>query len=636
MLEIAWSFAAQLGYLLLLTATLVFLTKRSFGKCLPLAMIFSAFLLFFSQLILGTFKVGFVVGVICALAAIIIGFLKRKEWAEFCSRYFTSGFWVFLTIYVLVFIYDFARGFSAWDEFSHWGMMVKEMVRLDKFYSVEASNLLVHKDYPPIMQLFELFWVKLCGGYKEAYLERAVHTFELSLLVPFIAEKVAEKKNAWKSVLVGMAAMFAIAFTIILFDQHGVFQTIYTDYAMALVVVWLMMTIYASKKISWFEIVTVMMGGGFLLLLKQMGLPLYLMVICFLIGIVWLRKDTKWRKYLGKLGWKKIVGVVVVLIVPLVIWWIWGHMVTDVNTPVQFSMSDLSVSEFVRVLMGEGEAWQSLTVKNYVTALGQENISTSWLQLSYAQGILAFVGALWLTWWGFRKSLNKKETMLLGGILVIGAVGYAVAMLILYAMAFGSYEGPELASFNRYMGTYLMIMLVTVVMVVIWQASEMQKRGIIYALTIGLAIVTAPEAYGRVYPALKYSVAPRFRQYELAAEALDEVVEDDAKVFLVVQDSASGAFFYLQYYATPIKVNYGFATWITGGTSEAYYRNSILPRMKEYDYLLTVNFDEKFEESYCSLIKVCPLEEWNLYKIIKNGSGEVKKYQLIDQLEFGA
>lgn len=628
MLEVVWSLLAPLGYLLLLTATLVFLTKRTFGKCLPLAMILSAFLLFFSQLVFGTFRVGFVVGVLCALFAIVIGFWKRKEWAEFCARYFTSGFWVFLTIYVLVFIYDFARGFSAWDEFSHWGMMVKEMVRLDKFYSVDASNLLVHKDYPPIMQLFELFWVKLCGGYKEVYLERALHTFELSLIVPFIAEKVAEKKNVWKSVLVGAAAMMSLVLVIVLFDQHGVFQTIYTDYVMAVVVAWLMLMIFVSKKISWFEAVTVMAGGSFLLLLKQMGLPLYLMVVCFLVGIVWLRKKVGWREYLRGLGWKKTVGVMAALIVPLVIWWIWGRTVTDVTTSVQFSLSDLSISEFVRVLMGKGEAWQTVTVKNYVTALGQENISTSWWQMSYVQGIVLFVGALWLVWWMFKKTLDKKETVLLGALLVVGAAGYAVAMLMLYVMAFGSYEGLSLASFNRYMGTYVMIMLVTVVMIVVWQASELKRRGVIYTMMVGLMLVTAPEAYGRAYP----YVSTATNEYQQLAEDVAEVVDEDKKIFLVTQDGSLKSGFYLQYFLNPRRLSYGMHTWPVEGDTESFYQNEVLETLRDYDYLMIVNENGDFSKKYCEKIDSCPVVKKGVYEIVKNHDSTIKNYKLIKEL----
>ena len=75
--------------------------------------------------------------------------------------------------------------------------------------------------------------------------------------------------------------VFAVTFVVLMFDQHGIFQSIYTDYIMALITVYLFMVILTSQKITWFETASIMLGGSFLLLLKQMGLPLYLMAVCF-------------------------------------------------------------------------------------------------------------------------------------------------------------------------------------------------------------------------------------------------------------------------------------------------------------------------------------------------------------------
>ena len=627
MINILVGFIAPLLYLFGSTASLVFLTKRSFGKCLPLAMMGSAFLLFFSQLVFNTFNVGFVIGIVFAVASVGFAIFKRKEWDKYKKLIFSSGFIVFITVYVLVFIYDFARGFSVWDEFSHWGMMLKEMLRLDSFYSVDASNLMVHKDYPPIMQLFELFWIKLCGGYSETFALRALHTFELSLFIPFITEKVAEKKNILKSVLVGITSLFAVVLTMIIFDQHGVFQSIYTDYVMALVVVFMMMVILVSRKVSWFEIITIMFGGGFLLLLKQMGLPLYLMVLCFFVGMLWLRKNETWKQFFKHIGWKKILLVCLAFGLPFVLWLVWGRLVAD--TVQQFDLSKISISDFFKILIGHGEEWQNFTIKKYLMALGQENISTSYIQISFLQSIIIFVGSLWGTWWIFRKSLIKKEIVYTGVILILGALGYAATMMVLYVLSFSMDEGTTLASFNRYMGTYSMIMILMVVMIVIWQAVEMKKRHILYITVIVLALLNAPAAYSKVYPYLKGKEA-KYDQYAVMADNLRNTIEDDAKVFLIVQKS-QGYFFYLQYYATPMKMNYGFATWITGENvdGKAYYKNSILPRIKDYDYLFVVDTDERFSELYCDSLKICPIKDKSLYKVEKDDNGEVRKYELI-------
>lgn len=623
MVEQFVSFAAPLLYLLFFTASLVFLTKRSFGKCLPLTMMLSAFLLFFSQLICGTFNAGFVVGILFAVSSIPIGIAKRKQWDDFKKNYFTSGLIVFLTVYVLVFIYDLKRGFTVWDEFSHWGVMVKEMFRLDGFYSVDASNLMVHKDYPPIMQLFELFWIKLCGGFKEVYAERALHTFELSLFIPFVAEKVLRKKGFWKNVLIGSAMMLSVASTVILFDVHGVFQSIYTDYAMALVVTYLLMTIFASKEITWFEIATLSIGGGFLLLLKQMGLPLYLMVICFFTTVVFLRERHNIKKYLKKMGLLKTFLVLCALILPFVLWFIWGKVAEGVSQ--QFDVSSIDISDFLGMLFGRGgEDWQRYTAKKYLGAIGQNDISTSFIPLSYIQGVVLFMLLVYVVYRFLGKNINKKEIVALAILVVMGSIGYAAVMLLLYTMSFGSYEGPMLASFDRYMGTYEIIMFTVVLLIVIWQTTLHDKAGVIIVVAACLALLIAPSAYYRIYPEV-YGTSENYTEYKDVAERIKGVVkDDDARVFVLAQNLV-GYHYYLQYFATPIKINNLNYAWPVGDDvdAEQVYDAYIKPYLEDFDYLYVADIDDNYEEAYCIVTGFCPLIKNGIYKI-KKSSGKIQ------------
>lgn len=158
------SFLSLLLYLLLANGFFIFFTKRSFGECIPLTMMVNAFTYFLSQLIFHTFTVGFYLNLSYAIFFLIVLITKRKNkdviklWK---NNFFSKGFYIFLLIYIIVFIYDYNRSFHVWDEWSHWGEMIKEMLRLDQFYSVESSTLLVHKDYPPIIQLLELFFCNI-------------------------------------------------------------------------------------------------------------------------------------------------------------------------------------------------------------------------------------------------------------------------------------------------------------------------------------------------------------------------------------------------------------------------------------------------------------------------------------------
>ena len=114
------------------------ISKRSFGKCIPITLFLTAFSLYISQFLFHTFHIGFFINLLFPVAFILLLFIKykKKELTEFKRLFFSNGFYSFIIIYIFIYIFDFYRVFTKWDEFSHWGVMVKEMIRLDKFYSV--------------------------------------------------------------------------------------------------------------------------------------------------------------------------------------------------------------------------------------------------------------------------------------------------------------------------------------------------------------------------------------------------------------------------------------------------------------------------------------------------------------------
>ena len=595
MISLLVEFFVPILYFLLATATLVLIFKKSFGKCLPIALILSALTLYLSQVIFGTFEIGFWFNIVSAVASVIfVAIFRKKVWAEFKKNYFTTGIIVFLVVYIIVFIYDFNRNFAVWDEFSHWGMMLREMLRLDKFYSVEASNLMVHKDYPPIMSIFELFWTKLCGGvFKEVLAERAVHTLTLSMILPFIFEKILAKKEILKTIFISILATFAVALVILLFDKHGVMQTIYNDYTMAIVVAYLIAAIVLSKKIDGFIIFQTFIGGCFLVLLKQMGLPLYLMVVCFLVIMMIVRKVK---------NWKKIVGTIVLMIAPILLLLIWNKFTAGVAK--QFDLSSISLSSFFKMLIThEDDGWQLYTIKNFIKSFAQEGISTSAIPLSFFQGLILASGLFVLVYKMFKKNLGKKEMVTLGIILIIGAIGYTATMMILYVFSFGSYEGPILTSYERYMGTYLMICFAVILFILVYRTSESGQNSKIAVATLALAIFITPTNYARIYPKIFNSEPEPYSV--IAKEIKENIPEEDPKILFIYENFKISYGYYMQYYFNPIK--------ITAGDI------SNLKSIESYDYVYVFNMDHEDLEKYCSSTDgTCEIKENTLYKVISN------------------
>ena len=243
-------FFVPIIYILLATATLVIILKQKFGKCLPITLLGSTVVLFLSQILFNTFKIGLYVNWAFALSSIvlIISMIIRKKTDDFKKNFFTTGFWATVIIYFFIYIFDFKRSFTRWDEFSHWGVMVKEMLRLDKFYIVDASTLMVHKEYPPIIQLFEMFWVQLSGGtFSEARVIRAFHFLELSFFIPFLEMDKEKGKTILKTIAKTISLAFIVLLTLLFFDDHTIMNTIYVDYMLSILVAYGIAVVFIDK-----------------------------------------------------------------------------------------------------------------------------------------------------------------------------------------------------------------------------------------------------------------------------------------------------------------------------------------------------------------------------------------------------
>ena len=137
-------------WLFFATATLTILTKKRFETVLPLTFILGTFAFyfcgFFERVSAGLFFCG-----VLGIGTLPLLYIHRKRYKEIINNLFTLGFVVFTLFYAYFVFYHRYTAFSTWDEFQHWGPMIKETMRLDAFYSVPASTLQTHKDNPPII-----------------------------------------------------------------------------------------------------------------------------------------------------------------------------------------------------------------------------------------------------------------------------------------------------------------------------------------------------------------------------------------------------------------------------------------------------------------------------------------------------
>lgn len=633
------AFLGPLIYFVLANASMVFLSKKSFGKCLPLTMMASSFTLFMGQVIFKTFYVGIIINILFAISSIgIYIWLKLKQderLKEFKEKYITKGFITFVTIYILIFIFDLNKKFTLWDDFMHWGVMTKEMLRLDKFYSVAESTLLMHKDYPPIVSIFELFYIKIAGGYLEANAIRAIHLLGISLFIPAISEIKFEKNNIFKTMLMSIIGVFTIYQILLFWDNHeqaGIINSLYVDYLIGILFAYILFIIVTEKDITTkFSLINISISSAFLLLTKQISIVLYAFVLIGLSYKIFLKYKNELKDDKDKIS--KIIKIVLALvIIPVLLWRGWNIYIDNLNLKTdfieeeQFKTSRIQLERLPGILKGtDGKLYQQETAKNFFKALVSKNIAPSYISLTFVIGVtLGMILLLGICIIG-KKHINKIQMAWLFLTLIMGAIGYTFAMLVSYVFVFWEAEAPILASYDRYMVTYVIAIFSIATMLGFWliSKSKFKKENIkiiIPSVILAMLIlILIPKNYASILTKYEYDEVLKDANY------ISSKTEELDTIYVVSENGTYETLYKIKYYANPRTTNRMYSSWVSWNIQEEkYWFNKYVSKF-EYLYLQKINneFVSRFGNMFDEVI------EKRIYKI--NKENDTLKFELIEE-----
>lgn len=618
-------------YFILFNFSVTIITKKKFGSCLPITFIVSVLSLFISQFLFKTFNVGFIINIIFALFSVgyvIYKLIRKENIKEIKELFFSKGFYCFITIYIVFLIIDATRLFSQWDEFSHWGVMVKEMLRLDKFYSVTESTLLVHKDYPPFVSLFELLWCKLSGVYCEDLLTLSLHVFEFSLFIPAIDEikKVDNKINFILKTTVGLLIIIGI---IIIFDGGYIFNTIYVDIFLMILFAFNMYQVYSMKEINKFNIFKLVLSLVALILTKQMGMVLFLLTIFYFLVNFFIKNKIS-KKTIKKI----IILLIFIVLLPYMFHKLWSIYINSLNLIGQFNISSINFKSLPDILLNNGgEAWQHTLLVSFFKAIFRTALTDlPALDITSFSGLII---SLLLLSWICHKEKNKETTgkmIVLGIVTTLGFIGYCAVMFILYLFCFGEYEASILASFTRYMSTFIIGLNSISIMIMINNDSKKNKRNgmcslkkLILCLAI-LIVVGNTNIVANMLPAI---TKPRSEHYAILEEDAIQLmgkIAETAKVFIATKNNIE-ATFVIKYYANPITTNMKYVKLPEREDLTETIINEFKNEISKFDYIYLIDVDDECLEPYKFLFEnLSNLKDREIYKInLENNEIKFKK-----------
>ena len=579
-----------LVFWLLFTSTISILSKKSFGKCIPLSMISATFILYFSQLLLGTFYAGYAILIVVSCLSIPLYVMKndRKQNAELI---FSIGLISFISIYVLYIILDYKRRFTTFDEWYHWGMMVKESLRLDKFYSVAESNLHIHKDYPPFISILEVIFCKFSGGYSESKASMGIHVFTLSLIVPWILDKLQVDRYSLKK-KIGLAAIYNIMIlgVILILDPwwSRISTTILVDVLIAVIFAYSFLTIWFMKKVNSFDLCCIVLANSAMVMIKQVCLG-----FAMVLALAYLL-----RHVFGAGKRANLLSWIIVWLIPFVNYAIWGLYVKKLGVEEQFSLGKIDIKSYLRVVAGKETGLRRDTFIAFIKALYKNNISSlSSFNITYVSATLIVLSFVFLLHLRYKERFGRKSAIQLGIVFLCGTIGYAFMMSILYLFCFNSGEMKELASYDRYMASYILgEVLALFTMFVIFERKQWfvsVKKVLIVTLAIMVLL-----GDNIMYMVPQMNKKTEYEIYEDYAEKLSGCVERNSKVFIIYDAKEHGQSWYgptqifVNYYANDLAIDYNYNDSFATNLSDEQNREKIEKEILSNNYLYIINTND--------------------------------------------
>ena len=442
----------SLFWILSISGLLTIVFKRKFEMVCTISILFGALILYFfgfaSHISWGFyFTFVFVLFFYLIIGKWIIKKEKEKL-IEFKDNFFGFGvIWFILFAIYCFFLYKYT-GFSNCDEFTHWGPMLKETIRLDGFYSMDESKLIMHKDYPPFFTLIEMLFMGFNGfKFHEPFVYVALQLFMFSMFLPTLSDLKLNKKIDWLKSIIFVASIILVGVTLdkttTASDYAFVYNSIYVDWALALFCAYGLFMTYKEKEWGLFRFASLGLILVSFILMKQMGLVFYIIILLYaFIKVLFIDK---------KLNKKMLIkGIVILIIVPILFYVSWKYIVSLYNIDGQFKIGELSIKEFFNIIQGNTElTWKYEAFRNYCSNLIHRPLKLHPFSMSYFEYVLLMLVFIVLVFW------FKKDGFYIAGTYLIGSIGYGVAMLLLYTLAFTVDEAPYLASFDRYMVSYL-------------------------------------------------------------------------------------------------------------------------------------------------------------------------------------
>jgi hypothetical protein len=471
--------------------------------------------------------------------------------------------------------------FKSQDEFVWWGASTKWMFDNNHFVTDEFPGGQRH--YPPGQQLFQYYFLKITF-WSEANVLRAQNFFILSAILYTVSEMSRRTSLIPITFFIASCALYAFQFGYATIMNDALLGSAYAAAVTS--------SLKLERKLLSFLKLTLTMF--ILILLKDIGIVLAIIVISISsYNLFLIERESLSTK-------KSILTALVFLSVTLTLVFTlrssWQSYVLSIN-----SIVNLKHLDFLLILQGNFTGNFEPITREFLRRVW----SGIFLDLKIFKISILFTTIIFSVYsliLIFRMPIRSYFKSI--AILIIYLVGLTVFILLhlyLYIIWFGDYEGPRLASFERYVGVYYLSWLIMLIPVSIQQFIKVNNAESFIRIRFGLILILIISFIVSVVLHSKHIFTPsnqiEIRQEIYAStEVIKKYISTGQKVYFIQQNSLGYEQSLFGYLMRP----YDARNWCWS-IGEKYYPNDVWTcdrelkeLVKDYDYLYIYRADEKF------------------------------------------
>lgn len=605
-----------------LTSSLIMIFKKSFEEVVPCSFFIIILIIYFFGLF-GNLKNGISIILILAscssLVFLLFSIIKRTS--TYLRLLFTPGFLIFMLLVVITHIGTRGLLMIRNDEFSHWGLVVKNMVIFDKFGDFNGSTTMF-PSYPPGLSILQYFFIRIRTGFHESSMYMALDALAISTFMP-IFHFISRKKFY----------VYALI-TLIIFSSPMVFypdfyHLLYVDATLGVIFAYLLFSYFSKETLSIFNIINISLASAVIILIKDSGI-IFALIVNLIIYIDFLFIQKRFQQNRSQL--KIIFSCAIITTISIVFTKLsWNIFLRLTDTPHDWNFLAINFSEIIGLITSKTNDSQKAAFQ-LITSMFFDFQGNHAIKMSS----LTWIGFFILLWILISR-IEKKETVkrrikLLFSILLCGFILYTGLIFILYCIIFPETEGTTGASFFRYLNSYLLGWFIFSVTFLLTRVEQIYPKNFFLILVTCFSISTLFVPYyevARFLPILASAEAKSTKDMRL--ECSDSIHFPDFmdpqkdKVFIINIPSKADFQLIDQFNATPIQTqNFFKRDLIEINKETGEVTHFITPKdfaeilMSEYSYVYIHKIDEEYIPYYERLfMDPDSIQSYSLYRVVK-------------------